>query len=251
MAKQFLDEGRGPLWVTPNGTLLLREAQLYGPNYPGKGPSPPPPPPHNATMCTGQKLSAGQALVFEPAQHKEPVAFCQDFSLQAAGAEDGANVAGASSRGAESKSKRSSSSSSSSAAAAATTSRLEQRGGVAVSTQGQLRLLVSWGLCIGVPACTVGGLSSTDGTPVVLVDCRTDSAVVWSMTVNNTAPSHVNPQAVHRIGSGPDGCLTAPDAVGEVVSIASCVDRSAAQQWVFGTGGRLCVPMGCVSVRPS
>ena len=271
MAKQFQDEGRGPLWVTPNGTLLLREAQLYGPNYPS-----PPLPPHNATVCTGQKLSAGQELVLEPPQHKKPIAFCQDFSLQPAidivapGSSDSGAISGpiVLDRGesvGDGKTPLSLVSSSSATADDVTagalplswTSRGEQHlrnVDVVRLTQGQLHLVVSWGLCMGLPGITgrtmKSSLRGADGASVALVDCASDAAVTWSLAVNNTAPSHATPQAVRRVGGGSGGCLTAPDAVGAAVSIAPCVDGSAAQLWVFGTGGRLCVPMGCVSVKP-
>ena len=39
LVAQFEREGRGPVWVRPNGTLPARpESQNYGPNYPGKPP---------------------------------------------------------------------------------------------------------------------------------------------------------------------------------------------------------------------
>jgi arylsulfatase len=50
LAAQFLREGRGPNWVTPDGTLVMRPTgTTYGPNFPSSSPPQPPVPPCNAS----------------------------------------------------------------------------------------------------------------------------------------------------------------------------------------------------------
>jgi arylsulfatase A-like enzyme len=46
LGAQFLREGRGPTWVTPEGALVIRpEGTVYGPNFPSEPPPGPPQPP--------------------------------------------------------------------------------------------------------------------------------------------------------------------------------------------------------------
>eukprot|EP00035_Acanthoeca_spectabilis_P011828 m.208673 g.208673 ORF g.208673 m.208673 type:complete len:730 (+) comp15457_c0_seq2:27-2216(+) len=208
MVQQFQREGRGPEWVSPNGTLLLRPPILYGPNYPGNTPQPPGP----DHTCNGQKLSAGQPLILEPPQHAQPIQYCQCFSLQPLSS--ATSVAGPSPR-----------------------AEPTQPSGDGV--RGVLRMEAAWGLCIGV---------GPGGSELVLADCGTEAAAVWTLSVNNTAPSHVKPQPVTKAGSGQ--CMTIPSTLGGPVELSPCNGTGAAQGLVFGTGGRLCTPAGCVSVRP-
>jgi hypothetical protein len=80
MVAQFQAEGRGPNWVSSNGTLLTRPAETYGPNYPQHGPNPP-----GKFQCTQTTLVAGDGIDLRPNQETSPTRICQDVHATALG----------------------------------------------------------------------------------------------------------------------------------------------------------------------
>jgi hypothetical protein len=88
--------------------------------------------------------------------------------------------------------------------------------------------------------------NGTDDKHLILNHCATVAGGDTDFTIShNNTPHNAHPQTIIHKGSGM--CVEGADQVGAQLLLATCDEKSAAQQWVFGASGRFCHKSYCIS----